>query len=487
MILLKKKKTWYYILFLFFLIIFFLSPISGDDWGNYLVGSQGLRHMVGNAIGMYFSWEGRFASRLLINLLTYNKWLWNITNSIVLVSIVFLIQRIYPFKNKKLILLLTILLILFMNIFTFSQVVVWIAGNITYLFVIPLILLVIKLLYKKHKFNSKTTAILIFLHAIIPMFVEHMAIILICLDCIFLGVDYLKHKKLNKKLLLFLVISISSFLVMFLSPGNRLRSGMENLAFNELSLFGKIIYNLPNFVLYTYIINTFLLVLIAITSIFLIKKQIKNKNIRLLLYLLEVPSLVLGVYYLLVRLYSFSHSIFNEWFVIVYYIYLTIIHFVLLIKNSKDIKKDLAILFYIIGILSNAVMLLSPTWGYRTSFATYLFLGISFIIVLDSFIKEKEWMYYSTVSLSILGMLVYVIFYINIHNAYQENYKRIKKARNSHATSIELIRYPEYAPCNLNPGNDYHLKKFKEYYKLDENVEIVLTDNHWKYMIIYNK
>ena len=97
MIPLKKKKTWYYILFLFFLIIFFLSPISGDDWGNYLVGSQGLRHMVGNAIGMYFSWEGRFASRLLINLLTYNKWLWNITNSIVLVSIVFLIQRIYPF------------------------------------------------------------------------------------------------------------------------------------------------------------------------------------------------------------------------------------------------------------------------------------------------------------------------------------------------------------------------------------------------------
>ena len=162
-------------------------------------------------------------------------------------------------------------------------------------------------------------------------------------------------------------------------------------------------------------------------------------------------------------------------------------HFVLLIKNSKDIKKDLAILFYIIGILSNAVMLLSPTWGYRTSFATYLFLGISFMIVLDSFIKEKEWMYYSTVSLSILGMLVYVIFYINIHNVYQENYKRIKKARNSHATSIELIRYPEYAPCNLNPGNDYHLKKFKEYYKLDENVEIVLTDNHWKYMIIYNK
>ena len=83
----KILKKEYILYFFFFLIIMCLSPISGDDWGNYLVGEQGIRHMVGNAIGMYFSWEGRFISRLLINILTYNKWLWNIVNSFVIFSI----------------------------------------------------------------------------------------------------------------------------------------------------------------------------------------------------------------------------------------------------------------------------------------------------------------------------------------------------------------------------------------------------------------
>ena len=71
--------------------------------------------------------------------------------------------------------------------------------------------------------------------------------------------------------------------------------------------------------------------------------------------------------------------------IITYYILLTLINFYLLLKN----KKELPILFYLIGILSNAVMLLSPTWGYRTSFASYLFLSISFLIVIDQYIKNK--------------------------------------------------------------------------------------------------
>ena len=66
----KKENYKYLFLFIFFTIILFLSPRSGDDWGNFLEGSLGIRHMIGNAIGMYFDWEGRFVSRLLINFLT---------------------------------------------------------------------------------------------------------------------------------------------------------------------------------------------------------------------------------------------------------------------------------------------------------------------------------------------------------------------------------------------------------------------------------
>ena len=489
MIPLKNQKIWYLIIFFFFLTLFFLSPISGDDWGNYLVGRQGLRHMIGNAIGMYFTWEGRFVSRLFINLLTYHKWIWNFLNSFVLISILYLISKIYPFRNKKLIFLLSFTFLLFMNVFTFSQVVVWLAGNITYLFVIPLILLTIKLLYQKHLFDRKTTFLLVVLHIIIPMFVEHMAIVLIFLDFIFLLVDYLSYRKIHKTLFLFFILSIGSFALMFFSPGNQLRSGMENLAFNELSLLGKILYNLPNFVLYTYTVNYSLLLLICVTSFFMIHHQFRNSKIRWILYCLELPSLLFGGFYLLSSFHVISTNPFseNQYFVILYYIVLTALHFLFLIKNSNDVRKDLAILFYLIGILSNGVMLLSPTWGYRTSFATYLFLGISFLIVLDSYIREKKWMCNLTLSLAMIGMIFYFIFYLNIHHVYQENTKRIQNAKKTQANSIELIGYPGFAPCNINPSNEYHLGKFREYYEIDDSIEIRITANQWKYMIFYTK
>ena len=135
-----KKKIFFISIFIFFLIIFFLSPICGDDWGNYIIGSRGIYRSITEAIGMYFDWEGRIISRVLINILTYHKTLWNIVNSLVITGTIYLIIRIINPK-KKIIYLLTLLIFLLMNIYTFSQTIPWLAGNITYLFVIPLLLL----------------------------------------------------------------------------------------------------------------------------------------------------------------------------------------------------------------------------------------------------------------------------------------------------------------------------------------------------------
>ncbi len=81
---------------------------------------------------MYFDWEGSIISRLLINILTYHKYIWNIVNSpLIVLTINFSLKIINP-KNKKMIYTLTLLVILMMNIYTFSQTITWIAGNITY-------------------------------------------------------------------------------------------------------------------------------------------------------------------------------------------------------------------------------------------------------------------------------------------------------------------------------------------------------------------
>lgn len=477
----KILKKEYILYFFFFLIIMCLSPISGDDWGNYLVGEQGIRHMVGNAVGMYFSWEGRFISRLLINILTYNKWLWNIVNSFVIVSIIYLINNICNFKNKKLTLVVP-LLFLFMNPFTFSQVIVWIAGNITYLFVILLLLYYIFRIYKQNDFSLKTTILLLCLNIIIPMFVEHMAIILILINIIFLIINYIKEKKINKKLIIFLIASIISFLSMFLSPGNTLRNGMENNYFNSLNLIEKITYNIPNFIYYTYIINYFLITLMTIGNYLIAKNKIKNKLVKTLIYISGLISIAL------VLLVTFNNKISSSnIFIIIYFILYSIGNFYLIIKSSKKIISDLAVFFFLIGICSNGVMLLSPTWGYRTSLATYLFMSISYLIVIDRYIHINKSLEYLIIICNVIGMLVYITFYISVHLQYIDNYKLINKGVKENSKKIEIVIYPSFAPCNINPTNDYHMKKFKEYYKIDENTEVTIVNNNWKFYLLYRK
>ena len=481
----KDTKKIYICIFLFTLIILLLSPISGDDWGNFLEGSKGFHHMISQAIGMYFSWEGRLMSRVLINILTCNKWLWNIINSFAILGIIYYINKIVKFKNKKIMIILASSILLFMNVFTFSQTITWIAGNITYLFVIPLLLMYMYIIYNNKDNTKITNTILILLNIIIPMFVEHMAIILILLNIYFVGKDYYKNKRINKKLIIFTIISICSFASMYFSPGNNIRKGMENIEFNKLSLFGKIIYNIPNLINFTYIINYYLLLLLIIGNLLLIKKYINKKIIKITLYLVEIISIIPTIGYLLVSFNIIDKFIFNESniFVIIYYSILTIINLVLLIKN----KKELPILFYILGLTSNLVMLMSPTWGYRTSLATYIFLSICYLIILDENLKKNKLIDKTIIIITALGMLFYLVFYISIYRCNIDNEKTIYNSKKKDLNIIELTAYPGFAPCNINPTNEYHLKRFKEYYHIKSNIEIKIIDRNWKYIIIYTK
>ena len=487
----KREHTkYYYIGFLFFfLIVLFLSPISGDDWGNYLEGSMGLRHIVGQAIGMYFSWEGRFVSRLLINLLTYHKWLWNLVNSFAIVGIVYYTDKIIHFKNRINMILLTFILILFMNIYTFSQVVTWVAGNITYLLVIPLLLLYMDRRIHKREEKKIDLTILILLNIIIPMFVEHTAVLLILLNSFFFLEEYWKQKKVKKKSIIYLVISIISFAIMFFSPGNALRNSVENLEFNQLNIIGKVFYNLPNYVFYTYMINYVLIPIMLVASFFLIHKYIKKRSIRVVLYLYEGISILITCFYLLNTFGILHTDLWSErnTFIILYYFLLTILNAFLLWKNTSKKKTNISFIFYGMGIMANAVMLMSPTWGYRTSIATYLFLGISFIAVIDEIIDQKKIWKIGLTTLCSLGMLFYLIFYINIHTAYLDNKENIEKSIKEENHTIELIAYPGFAPCNINPMNDYHLRRFKEYYGIKEEVEITYKTDKWKYLIFYQR
>ena len=459
-----KKK--YVIIFLFTLLLMFLSPISGDDWGNYIEGSLGLRHMIGQAIGMYFSWEGRFISRLLINILTYNKWLWNIVNSACLTSIIYFIYKIIKKKDLN-IFYLSILTLLLVNISTMNQTYTWLAGNITYLFPLCLLLIYMYLLNK----DSNNKYVLILLNIVIPMFVEHNAIILILINLFNLIYKYIKKKKNNYTNIIYLIISIASTCTMLLSPGTHLRSLVENTTFNNLNIIDKVIYNIPNFIYYTFTINSFMLIMFIITYIYLIKKTIKNKYGKyILMFILSIyPIINIIVYNLsLININNYSYLIdSNNYLIIVYWIIYSLLFIYLLIKN----KYYNSLIFLILGLSANGVMLMSPTWGFRTSLTTYIFIMISLLLLIKDIKLNKLSKIIIKVTL-LISIILYLICFINIAILNDKRTKLIREDIASNSDIVRVIKLPGYAPCNSNPLDEYHIKVFKKYYMISEDKEI---------------
>ncbi len=478
-----KKKIFFISIFIFFLFIFCLSPISGDDWGNYIEGSKGLYRSITEAIGMYFSWEGRFISRVLINILTYHKTLWNIVNSLVITGTVYLIISIIK-PQKKIVYLLSILIFLLMNIFTFSQTIPWLAGNITYLFVIPLLLLYFYYIFEEDK---KLIIPFSILNLIMTMFVEHMAIILIFSNILFIIYRYIRDKKISKELIIYLIMSIIGTVVMLISPGTLYRSSVENIDFNNLSLLGKIISNIPNFIYYTFIINPYMIILLSISSIYLINKVFKNKLIKVLLMLfMNIIPLASSILYVIsifkpINIFLLDSSSIVLWVFNIIYI---LIFIYLIIKNNKSIFNR-EMFFFVIGISSNVVMMISPTWGYRTSLATYIFLCVFSLIIISENIKERKMYNIITSSVVVLCLIFYSILYISTFKQYKENKSIIEKGIEAKSKTIEIYKYPGFVNCNINPESEYHLKVFKKYYNIPEDTGVILLDNKWEYLIIY--
>lgn len=482
------KKFYKYIgVFLIFIILFFLSPISGDDWGNYIAGSEGLRRSLGIAVGMYFDWEGRFVSRILINILTYHKWLWNIVNALSITGLIYLIEKFVGNRKKKFVFPLIVLLVFGMNPFTFSEVITWLAGNITYFLVVPVILGYFYYLINNDKYSKWFAVVFSLINLCGTMFVENMALVLVVGNILLIVYKYIKNKKIDKRLVIYLLISIGSTIVMLLSPGSRYRSSVENIEFNELNFFGKVIYNIPNFVNYTFIVNTYLLVLMSYSNYLLIRSNVKKKWLKysLIVFVLIVPLITICTY----PLSKFKSSSLNCFidssnvFIITYWLLYLIVSFCLLFReNKKDLKL---VLLFLIGLSSNGVMLVSPTWGFRTSFFTYIVLGIVALCIINKYSKNNKYLLYGSYGVMIISILIYLVFYINICRCQSDLERSIKKQLKEDSNIIYIVEFPSFANCNINPTNDYHISKFKLYYGIPEDREIVLVSGKWKYQIIY--
>lgn len=486
-------------LFLLFWVISYFIPLTGDDWTNANFNTNNIFKIIGIAWDKYFLHEGRLASRIFVIFFTNTKWLWNIVNALMIAGIYFFSMKIIRPKNIKIASVIFIFGMLLLENTMFTQSYLWVTGNSTY--VLPMFLtlgylyLIDKLWNDEWQSKKVYYIIIIILNLLIPTMVEHISISLVIINLLLSLIYYVENKKINKFLLINLIISLFGFLIIYLSPGANLRAA--EFEFSNYSFIKKIMVNIPNFVSYTYIKNTMLIILLIILiNVFLFyKKKINFKRIivSILINVIPVLTVVFNLLYLVSEKSSKARSVLEiigfstdgtNLFIILYWIFMSLLLLFINYKNFKETKNFKALFFYIIGMVANTAMLLSPVWGGRTSLFTVIMLYIDFIILLD---YKVEWKFKKITNLLYVLLIIYCFILLILYNSvYRQNVNREKMIKEQlDNETIVIERFPDTVLWNSNAYNQFHEGSFKKYYGISEDKKIERIKIGYKYLIFY--
>lgn len=482
----KDSKRVLIVTFILFFIISLLAPITGDDWKNFVIGNYGFLKNIENVWEMYLTWEGRIASRFLINLLTPHKLLFNFIFSLLMSFGIYSIHTLMEKASKKEYYLVPLLGLLLVNVSSFASNYTWITGCITYTF--PAIMTIIYFTYlltkKDLSFNFKEVFLLSFISLIIPMFVENIGVSLVLGNIILFIIYLYKNKKVLIPLLTFSIVSILSLIFMISSPGSAIRMNTET-TFYSLNIFQKIFTNIPNLLTYTFTNNFIITTLMLIPINYFLYKKYKDKKIIykiivIIFNLVPIFNIFCNFYQIIpiniLLIFDNYEGILlpSNWYFIFYWIIFSILFINSILYIVKDSKKKFNTLFiYFISLGSNLVMLISPVWGERVSFLYIL--GI--IIVISILINDMRLKLSFKLLRAILILLG--IYYISIYSiSCYINYKRtnyIKEQLKEDKEIIEVIGNPFHLVWNYNPTVDGQIKKFKLYYNIPNDKNIVIT------------
>lgn len=473
-----RKHKWYIVLFLLFLEIAILTPISGDDWGNYS-HFKSLASLINYSKSFYYSWEGRVISRFLIGLLTYHKYLWDIIFPTLMILLIYFMNSFFNKENNKNIFFLSILVLLLINNVMFAQTYTWIAGSITYFY--PTVLVFCYFIYifdKKIKDKIFNNILLLLINVVGTMFVEHIGVALVFGNLLYVIYYYLINKKISIKSIIFLLISAAGLVFMLKSPGSAARLA-TNVEFNKMSLFAKLDYNKYEIIKYLYERNVFIILIMLIPILLVVFKRINNKKLRIILMaifslipvLTIINNLILFVP-LEIKLKPFNYS--DNYLFLIYWILFTILYFIaILFSNFNNYDKIKIICLFLIGLSSMGAIALTPGFSDRVAFFNLVILLTVSLKIISRLKIFNSKLFSKTVKLVLILLIIYYLLafiFIGIYNNKRINY--IKKCIKSNDKVIVIKSNPIYLIWNNNPSNEYHMETFKKYFKIPKEVEV---------------
>ncbi|MDD4187286.1 MAG: DUF6056 family protein [Bacilli bacterium] len=479
-----KNNKIYIILFLFIYCISCCLPLTGDDWGNYQ--NISLYDSFRRAYLGYMSHESRWVSRVLITQLVYHKWLWNILNAFCFTSIFWSIIKLFDLQNKFSKMLFAISMVI-IPCAMFAQVYAWVVGSITYLFPVAIILLYMTYLFKLGKIITRKNLLFIILtNFLTSFFVDHMAVVLFFINLIYFVFLKINKEKITVYNYIVILVSILSITGVLFAPGNLNRLA-TNSEFESLSIIGKILFNIPNLINYTFYANLVLLFLMTIPiNYFFINILKRNYGIK---YILTTVFNIIPIYTIIKLSYQYNifsnlesaisfdfyfeeaNFILNHNIGYIFYIIFALTYFISLLYIIKDKKKkNNYIILLLIGLSANGAMLISPIWGYRTAFFTTIILYGLTIAIINHIMNELKYcgkdlnLILKVILISLI--LFYSACFVLIARFDQNRISNISlqyKSKNVSPNNIYLKILPLKIVHNYNMYWEFHQETYKDY------------------------
>lgn len=445
----NKKIIFVFSLIAIFLLIFILNYNTiyvADDyafhnsvWGN---GQKfDFIHIFNRTLTFYLSWTGRFVSSFVnYTFLAVDKNIFNLINSLMFVTYIYLIYKIVK-KEKETnpILLILIFLLVWLFIPQFGEVILWKIGAVIYLWtmtsVLAIVLLFINILKKKNKVKDGIMSVIFLtLFGVIAgngFETNSLMLIAITTAIIIYSKFIIKQRIPIWAFTSYIGLIIGSF-TNFLSPGNAVR--IQTMG-NNTSLFSRIIDGLGIFY-YRGIVETKIFIIIPIIIIMYIIYLIsKQKNIKLYLksnvlvafaflsifiIILTTSSILIGNHSLTEFLGWFypNTKIFNMFFAsLIFLIMLNIILCIiyrkkLFVNTSKEVNT-IALFFTFSALLGICSYLVTPLAWPRSymGMSTFLVIVVSYIVNNINFDFESKKNIYTIVTVLIIIFIVFVNLY----------------------------------------------------------------------------
>lgn len=472
--------------FAFFYRISSLTPLAGDDWGYAINGMQGQPFKM--AFDFYFSWSGRFFSELYGFLVTPNKAFWNILNALLFTSIFYNSLKISRMDRSIVGMVLLLFLMFSVKDELRMETYTWLMGT-TY--VIPLALSLFyfnRLIYTLDN-GIKLKPWYVVLHTLILFYIgltmENIAVVMVFANICLILYSYIKYREIPLYLYNFLFISILSFVLLRLSPGASARLIRDHQDWMRLSIIDQVMINYPNFIRFTFVEHRYLVLIFSGLNILIALKRIlvsnKNHFINIILLVVFIFSSLISISLTLSNYIELTFmanlvdykSIINLafWPIFIIAIFVNILS----LENSD---KERVLFLILLAGLSNGVMMASPIFGFRSSLYTVYFMMIASLILL----KSLDWKW--------LNWLILIPLFILLAraslglNAKYELVARVHEIRlgeltyyrdNPEVKEAWLIRYPIFSihSGDIEQDDPYHMEVFKEYYELNQDVELI--------------